>query len=229
MSGKRAFTLIELLVVIAIIGILAGFLLPALNRSIEMARRADSLSRIRQIGISMIQYAAEHDDRFPDLVTEAGERVDAVDADGNVSAEPARSAFAALMKEGYLGTPHIFINRSTYDRIPADFPTDLRGAKLADLILPEKGCSYGWDPTKTRAAAPTCAIIADKPQSTVDHEDGSPEGNSPNHKEAGQNVFYNDGHARWASTPENEAGDDPDIYKGDAGYETSPTDAKIIR
>lgn len=65
---KSAFTLIELLVVIAIIAILASLALPALTKSIEGARAADDLSRLKQLGIGMTNYLNENeDDMFPQI------------------------------------------------------------------------------------------------------------------------------------------------------------------
>jgi len=229
MCKRTAFTLIELLVVIAIIGILASILLPAILGAQARARRVQCMSNLRQIGITLFNYANDHNERFPRLVDAAGREVPAVAPDGTVADEPARSAFAVLLKQGYLTTPALFICPSSRDWIPDDYPSDYRRADLSDLVLPPGGCSYGWDPTKTHAAHAACAIAADKAQVTADHVDGSTAGNSPNHREQGQNVLFNDGHVIWTNTPAPYEAVDPDIYKGGPGYETSATDAYIIR
>jgi prepilin-type N-terminal cleavage/methylation domain-containing protein/prepilin-type processing-associated H-X9-DG protein len=70
MKNKHGFTLIELLVVIAIIAILAAVLFPVFARARENARRASCQSNLKQIGLGLLQYAQDYDERFPHYIME---------------------------------------------------------------------------------------------------------------------------------------------------------------
>ena len=61
----RGFTLIELLVVIAIIAILAAILFPVFARARESARRANCMSNLKQIGLGIMMYTQDYDERYP--------------------------------------------------------------------------------------------------------------------------------------------------------------------
>lgn len=63
----KGFTLIELLVVIAIIAILAAILFPVFARAREKARQSSCQSNLKQIGLGIMQYAQDYDEKYPDV------------------------------------------------------------------------------------------------------------------------------------------------------------------
>ena len=146
------------------VGIAAGFMLPALSKAQEAARRTACLNNTRQVGLALFQYAGDHDDAFPE-------------------------SLGALLKEGYLKNPKVFVCPSSARRAVArGFPegdfTKIDAAQLAkfdelgDYVL-VKGISH-----------------ADRPDWIILHEkDGA-------HHGEGRNCFYNDGHVQWLSEVE---------------------------
>ncbi|BDI28500.1 hypothetical protein CCAX7_005510 [Capsulimonas corticalis] len=64
-QSAKGFTLIELLVVIAIIAILAAILFPVFAKARAKARQIACISNEKQIGLGMMQYVQDYDERAP--------------------------------------------------------------------------------------------------------------------------------------------------------------------
>src|SRR5580698_8396520 len=62
---RAGFTLIELLVVIAIIAILAAILFPVFAQVREKARQTSCESNLKQLGLAIIQYNQDYDEKYP--------------------------------------------------------------------------------------------------------------------------------------------------------------------
>ena len=62
---KKAFTLIELLVVIAIIAILAAILFPVFAQAKVAAKKATSISNLKQQSLGLLLYSGDADDMYP--------------------------------------------------------------------------------------------------------------------------------------------------------------------
>ncbi len=72
MKKSTAFTLIELLVVIAIIAILAAILFPVFAQAKMAAKKANSLSNVKQLALATFMYTNDYDDIYPSTEEDGG-------------------------------------------------------------------------------------------------------------------------------------------------------------
>jgi prepilin-type N-terminal cleavage/methylation domain-containing protein/prepilin-type processing-associated H-X9-DG protein len=130
MQSRKGFTLIELLVVIAIIAILAAILFPVFAQAREKARAIACVSNQKQIGLAILQYVQDYDERFP-----AGENNGADNpavlpisvGNGWAGGLNPYIKSAGLLKCPDDNTTPLTVNTETFNPISYGFNSDLAG------------------------------------------------------------------------------------------------------
>ena len=193
---RNAFTLIELLVVIAIIAILAAILFPVFARARENARRSSCQSNLRQIGLGMMQYTQDYDEKF------VKQSLDPT--------MPAQYMFFGNQLQPYLKSTQIFVcpsaSGSEYSlATPGTNPTDAQDhvwtapAGSGIPLSPMKG-TYGLSFTVDGSALADIAVPVKTPM-FMDAKDvsatGGPEVLNARRHFDGINYCYVDGHVKF--------------------------------
>ena len=102
---RNAFSLVELLVVLAVVSVLAAFLLPTLEKTLDEALKASCASRLRQQYMCLSAYATDWKGYFPESPPDGQQNAW---FQSNVTGEW-RGGFWQLRALGYMSTTELYL------------------------------------------------------------------------------------------------------------------------
>jgi prepilin-type N-terminal cleavage/methylation domain-containing protein/prepilin-type processing-associated H-X9-DG protein len=168
---EGGFTLVELLFVIAIISILAALLLPALKKTQEFARRISCMNNLKECGLAIRMYAADHSGIFPVSIKDAAD---------------------------YLEDEGPIMRCPSSDHLPKRLISDLTTENMSYNYRIRKTSSADGDARMSDRYGSHQLIMCDKNGEEYTYETGDiTDSWGGNHLGAGGNVLFLDGHAKW--------------------------------
>ncbi len=223
---QTGFTLIELLVVIAIIAILASILFPVFARARENARRTSCLSNMKQIGLGLMQYTQDNDERYPrawcGTNTTAGGDCAVISGNGSPASyfnvKQYNSGGSTTHYETWMDYIHPYVKSvqvfvcPSYSPANANVPWPNYGYSVAmsgfDVRTTRFGGTSGhWVPISTAAIKRTAEVVAimeyTYPMNYVAEPNvmysnvANPANTQWTPHLGGGNLVYADGHAKW--------------------------------
>lgn len=197
-GARMGFTLIELLVVIAIIAILAAILFPVFAKARENARRATCQSNLKQIGLAIMQYSQDYDEKY-------------VPRDNGECFGPGKSWNWASLVQPYVKSIQLFScpsNPRNKPRLPDTGPPpgnstymSCSGPAYGDGTGPAIPISYAINPRMHGAADSALSMAAvQAPASKISVAETSWEWNDYGAPWAGPNQFRDGGFAGHLNT-----------------------------
>jgi len=210
--------------VIAIIAILAAILFPVFAKAREKARQTSCLSNLRQLGTSILMYAQDYDETYPQSYQDVSSGV------GSAAQIPMTWPNRI---QPYIKNAQIYVCKTDGRAPHEDFP----GCRLLKqsycwneamgIDIPDWGMFTLTSLAAVQAPA-QCVMLWDDSSNWLDSYGGmfntldSPDWSSSFNPEIlharhneGDNFMVADGHAKWVGTKDLSTLDDgPDVYKG---------------
>ena len=217
---RSGFTLIELLVVIAIIAILAAILFPVFARARENARRSSCQSNLKQIGLGILQYTQDYDEKYPMFQWN-----NATPGDLNPAYSWRRTTFPYVKStQLYECSSNTYGGRNAYDsenpqmaalpagspRFPASYSINGSGSSIGGTPVSETSAPPTYNPTTLSAIADPAQTIIVSEYSWVDNRVNWDDGCATNPNCNGlyfkghlgnSNFLFTDGHVKALKPP----------------------------